>query len=286
MTGSLDASGVLDARKFEIAIRKLADSLGYGADRSPYLGSGTEYVQSRLYQAGDPVRSIDWRITARTGKPFVKEYETPKRMPCYLLVDTSASMTITSCKRSKYEVAVQLAGGLAFASLDRASPVGLVGVGGRELRVEPSLAPDKVWQWLHQLRKFRYDEPTTVGSRVRELAPQLAERSLLITLSDFHDPDAVPALRLVGQRHECVAVHLIDPAERGVRGAGFLRAGEAETGRTLVGHGRRVWTDPDAVAGQLRRGGVDHLLVPTERPFVAHVRNFFVTRGRLGRGAR
>lgn len=286
MLGVLDSLNVHEARKFQFAVRKLADSLGYGMDRSPYLGSGTEYVQSRLYQSGDPVRSIDWRITARTGKPFVKEYETPKRMPCYLLVDTSASMTISSVKRSKYEVAVLLAGGLAFASLDRASPVGMVGVGGRELRVEPSLAPDKVWLWLHQLRRFRYDEPTAVGRRIRELAPRLSQRSLLVAISDFHDPDAVPALKLLAQRHECVALHVMDPAETGLKGGGLIRAREAETGRTLVARSRRVWIDPADVSGPLRKAGVDHFLIPTDQPFAADVRNFFASRGRLGQGAR
>lgn len=286
MDGTLDTADRLDARQFLIAVKKLADALAYGTDRSPFLGSGIEYAQSRPYQPGDPVRAIDWRVTARTGKPFVKEYEAPKQLPCYLLIDTSASMTVASVKRSKYAAAIHIAGGLAFACLDRVSPVGVVGVGGRDLRMEPSLSRAQVLQWLHAFRRFRFDEPTTLGRRVVELAPTLPNRCLVIALTDLHDEAAVPALKLLAQRHDVAVIRLQDPAETGVRGAGFLRAGEAETGRVFVTRGGAAWADPEATARQLKRAGVDHLLVRTDRPFVADLRNFLKGRNVLGRGRR
>jgi uncharacterized protein (DUF58 family) len=284
--GYLDTCDRLDNRQFLLAVKRLADSLSYGTDRSPFLGAGIEFVQSRPYQWGDPVRAIDWRVTARTGRVHVKEYEAPKRMPCYLLLDTSASMTVGAHPRTKYATAVHVAGGLAFACLERVSPVGVVGVGGRGLRVEPSLSADQVMQWLHRLRHFRYDETTAIGARITELAPTLSSRSLVVLLSDLHDPDALPALRLLAQRHDCVVLQLRDPAERGLRGAGFLRAREAETGRAFVGRGRRLWLDHETVATQLRRAGIDHLLIDVDTPFVPRLRHFCRSRGLLGRGAR
>jgi uncharacterized protein (DUF58 family) len=284
--GYLPTCDTLDSRQFVLAVKKLADSLSYGTDHSPFRGSGVEFVQSRPYQGGDPVRAIDWRVTGRTGKIHVKEFETPKRLPCFLLVDTSASMTVSSQRRSKYAVAVHVAGGLAFACLDRVSPVGVVGLGSRDFRIEPSLSRDQVWQWLHRLRRFHYNETTAAGPRVAELAASLAHRAVVIVLSDLHDPTALPALKQLAQRHDCVVLQFADPAEKGLRGAGFLRAREAETGRAFVTLSRRPWLDPEAVADALKHAGIDHLRIETDQPFVHTLRQFFKSRGLLGRGAR
>lgn len=286
MEGRIESHAILDARQFHLAVKRLADSLGYGTDRSPFLGSGLEYVQSRLYQYGDPIKSIDWRVTARTRKIHVKEYEAPKRLPVYLLVDTSASMTVSSHGRSKYETAVFLAGGLALASLDKVSPVGLLGVGGRGLHVRPSLSKDQVLQWLHKLRTYRYDEPTTLASRLAELIPSLAQRALVVVLSDLHDPGALPAIKRMGQQHDCAVLQLRDPAEGVLRGVGFVRAREAETGRAFVLRGRAAGLDAEAIGRDLKRAGIDHLRIDTDRPFVSRVRQFFRARNLLGRGAR
>jgi uncharacterized protein (DUF58 family) len=284
--GRIEHHHVLSARQFFIAIKRLADSLSYGMDHSPFLGSGVEYVQSRPYQYGDPIKLIDWRVTARTRKVHVKEYEAPKRMPVYLLVDTSASMTISSHHPSKYETAVFLAGGLALACLDRISPVGVLGVGSQGLHVRPSMSRDQVLEWLHRLRRFRYDETTSLGSRLIELSPSLSQRVLVIVLSDMHDPRAVPALKRLAQEHDCAVLQLRDPAEDRLRGVGFVRAAEAETGRGLLVRGRIRGALSGNVEEQLKKAGIDYLLIPTDQPYVSRVRQFFKLRNLLGRGAR
>ena len=286
MEGYLSDSDTLNARQFRIAIKRLADSLSYGTDSSPFLGSGIEYVQSRQYMWGDPIRQIDWRVVARTRKLFVKECEAPKRMPCYLLLDTSASMTVSSQSRSKYTTAVHIAGGLALACLDRISPVGVLSVGSRNLRDDPSLSRHQVMEWLHRLRRFRYDETTQLGRRVSELGPTLKSRALVIVLSDLHDPEAISALKLLAQQHDCVVLQLRDPAERNLRGAGILRGQEAETKQAFVSHSRGTWLDQSVIDRELKRGGVDHLLIDTDKSFVQRLRHFFESRGLLGKGAR
>jgi uncharacterized protein (DUF58 family) len=284
--GNLDTLEVMDSRRFLVTVRRLADSFNYGTDRSPYLGSGLEFVQSRPYQPGDSVRTIDWRVTARTGRIYVKEYEAPKRMPCYLMLDTSASMTIGSDHPTKYGVALAIAGGIALACLDRAMPVGLIGAGERDIRIDPSLARDNVLEWVYRLRRFRFDERTTLARRIVEFGNRLASRSLVVILSDLHDDTAINALRLLAQRHDCVVLQLRDRAELGLPGAGLLFAREAETGHSFVTRGRRSWIDQERLDRELKRSRIDHLIVDTDQPYAHRLRNFFRSRDVLGRGTR
>ncbi|MCP4191009.1 MAG: DUF58 domain-containing protein [Planctomycetaceae bacterium] len=286
MKGYIREHHSLDSRQFTIAVKRLADNLSYGTDSSPYRGAGLEYVQSRPYVAGDPIKAIDWRVTARTGKIFIKEYETPKRLPAYLLVDTSASMMLGSATRTKYEHSLFVAGGLALACLDRVSPVGVMSVGSRVFHVQPSLSKPQVMQWLHHLRHFRYDEKTTLSRRIVELGPSLKNRALVVVLSDMHDPAGLDSLKRLAQEHDCVVIQFQDPAETGLQGAGLIRAQEAETGRTFVTHGRAKWLDQTKLESGLKRAGIDHLLIRTDQPYAHTLRNFFQSRNLLGRGAR
>jgi len=286
LQGHLDELGLPDARRFEIAVRRLADSLAHGTDRSPWLGSGLEYAQSRPYEPGDSVRTIDWRVTARTGRFFVKQYEAQKCMPVQIVLDTSASMTASSTPLSKYALGLFLAGGLALACLERASPVGLVGAGSGGFLSRPSLSKGRILEWLLRLKSFRYDERTELAARLAELSARLKQRTLVIVLSDLHDPRALASLKLLAQRHDLVALHLIDPAELALRGAGLFFAREAESGRVFATHGRRAHADPAALGAELALAGIDHLQLSTEREYVYAVRRFFAARGGLARRAR
>jgi uncharacterized protein (DUF58 family) len=275
----------LAARKFVIAIKRLADDLTYGLDGSRFLGSGIDYVQSRLYQHGDSIKSIDWRVTARSTKVHVKEYEAQRRIPAWFLIDTSASMVVSSLRVSKYELALQCAGGLALACLDRTSPVGVIGCGQRDVRVPPSLAKDQVLQWLLRLRRHAYTETTQLVRRIDELRPTLGSRSIVIVCSDLHEPGALHALALLAQQHEVAVLQFQDPAELLLPAAGFVRARDAEGGRAFVARGRRPLLSQDRIEAELRKGGIGHLTIRTDQPFVHRLRHFFRSRG-LGRGAR
>ncbi len=107
-----------------MVVRRLADDLAFGTDDSLFVGSGLEYAQSRPYEPGDPVKQLDWRISAKTGKAFVKQYESLRRIAMYLVVDTSSSMSVSSGPLSKHDLAIWIAAALGLVAHRRLSPVG------------------------------------------------------------------------------------------------------------------------------------------------------------------
>ena len=269
---------------FDIVIRRLADDLAFGSDTSRLVGSGLEYASSRPYIPGDSVRLLNWRLTARTGRAFVREYEALKRTNAYIVVDTSASMSVASAARTKHDLAVWIASALGLIAQRRMSPVAVVGAGERRVPLAASLSRNDLWNALEPLRAHDFAERTELGARLRETAARAARASLFVVLSDLHDPDAVPAITQAAQKHDVCVLHLLDPAETAPLRAGFFRGREAETGRVFLGSGATRLADPDRVAAELLRSGADSLRLVTDRPFVPPLRQFLGSRGMFTRG--
>ncbi|MDX1947305.1 MAG: DUF58 domain-containing protein [Pirellulaceae bacterium] len=269
-------------RQFEFEIKRLADSLSFGGDPSRFLGSGLEYAQSRPYEPGDPVKLIDWRATARTGKPFVKEYEAARQVPIYLAVDTSASMCVSSVERSKYYWAVRLAAGIGLAGLERMSPVGVLAGGERDLRITPTLSSQTILQWAENLRQFDFRERTSLSARLRTLAASLKSRSIVFVLSDLHDEGTLATLELLATNHELVVLWLQDPAEAKLPFGGIFRAREAETGAKAVLHGRTRLGIASRIRESLVQSGIEFLHLPIDEPILPRVRYFLKHRKSLG----
>jgi hypothetical protein len=125
-----------------------------------------------------------------------------------------------------------------------------------------------------------------VGESIRHLTTICESRSLVFLISDLHDPDAIPALRLMAQNHDCVVLQLRDPAERGRLRGGIFRGQEAETGHAFVGHGRARWFDEAEMVHLLHGSGIDHVLLSTDANFLPYLRDFLRRRDCLGRGTR
>lgn len=269
-------------RQFEFEIKRLADSLSFGGDPSRYLGSGLEYAQSRPYEPGDPVKLIDWRVTARTGKPYVKEYEATRQVPIHLVVDTSSSMCVGSQEQNKYYWAVRLAAGIGLAGLERMSPVGVLAGGERDLRITPTLSSQTIMQWAENLRQFDFRERTLLSSRLRTLAASLKERSIVFVLSDLHEPDAIAALELLAAKHELIVLWLQDPTEAKLPRGGIFRAREAETGLRSTLTGSSALTAAARIKEALVQSAIEFLHLPIDEPILPRVRYFLKHRKSLG----
>ena len=269
-------------RQFEFEVKRLADSLSFGGDPSRYLGSGLEYAQSRPYEPGDPIKLMDWRVTARVGKPYVKEYEASRQVPLYLCVDTSASMCVGSVEQGKYYWAVRLAAGLALAGLERMSPVGVISGGERDLRITPTLSAPTVMQWSEGLRQYDFRERTQLSTRLRSLAASLKARSVVCLFSDLHDPEALSALELLNASHEVIVFWLQDPAEAKLPRGGIFRTREAETGHRAVLNGRTPLDNVDRIRESLVQSGIEFLHIPVDQPVLPRVRYFLKHRKSLG----
>lgn len=275
---------------FEMVVRRLADDLAFGTDTSLFTGSGLEYAQSRPYEPGDPIKQIDWKLTARAQRTYIKEYEALKRTGVYILLDTSASMSVASTALSKHDLAIWLASAIGVLAQRRLSPCGVIGAGERTTRFEPSLLRSDLWQAIEPLRRGVHAEGTNLGVRLEELTMRAQRSSILVVLSDLHDPQALPAIRHAAQRHDVIVIELRDPAERGHLRAGFFRAREAETGHDFVGHGRLRWrsNNPDLAEEDtgrlLARAGATWLRLETDQQFVPPLRHFLAQRAQAGGG--
>ncbi|CAN5846642.1 hypothetical protein BH11PLA1_BH11PLA1_14420 [soil metagenome] len=266
----------LAAERFHLLARKLADELTYGTDPSRFTGPGVDYAQTRMMQLGDAVRSIDWRVTARTGRLHVKDYEASKRLGVYLLVDTSASMAASSTEVSKHDVAVWCAAVLAQLALNRRSPVCVISCAERDLPAAPSSTRAQVTAWIEALRRRSFVERTRLADAVRRVETLAKHRAMVVVISDLHDPEAAGAIARLGQRHDVIVIQPRDPAEGGELGAGFVRGGEAETGALfLATAGQRFGGRGGAGSASgatLVGAGLDHVVLRTDMPVMPALR--------------
>ncbi len=272
--------------QFVITARRLASGLAPGSDASSRVASGLEYAESRPYQAGDSVRRLDWRQTARRGHPYTRDYEALKRLPVFLVVDTSASMAAGSTRISKLDAGVWLATVLGLASLNRMSPVAVIDAGEGGFASKPSLRSSDLWLALGHLGSRVGGSGTDIAAALRRVQARAPSTSMVVVLSDFHDPLAIDAMSRCAVQHDTLALHLTDPAEASPIRAGFMPAREAETGVAFLARSGTVWTRNESIRAAFLRNGCDYLRIEPHRPFLAPLRAFLSSRTGFSRRAR
>jgi uncharacterized protein (DUF58 family) len=246
-------------QRIQLRTRQLVSSALQGAYRSSFRGSGIEFDEVRPYLPGDDVRSIDWKVTARTGEPFIKTYVEDRTLVLQLVVDTSRSMAFGSAEKSKREAAAEVAALMALVAARNQDQVGLV-----LFDQEPGLhlAPKKgQGHVLRVIREALAAQPLGHASRLSSVLEDqvrhLKRNALVLVVSDFlgleDDPyDAV--LKRLARRHDVIAIRIFDPLEEALPEAGCIELEGIEDGRTVeVDSGSRRVREAWAAAARERR---------------------------------
>ena len=228
-------------RRLEIRTRKLVDHLVAGAYHSVFKGRGIEFHEVREYLPEDDARSIDWNVTARFARPFVKQYVEERELSVMLLVDISASGDFGSRGRSKNEQAAELAALLAFSAIRNNDRVGLL-----MFTSEPEVYLPMRKGHRHALRVIREllagerrRRQTDLGSALRRTLRILPRRAVIFLISDFLDSGYEKPLAVASYRHDLVAVRIADPMELDMPPPpGLLSLEDAESGRIIAFNGR------------------------------------------------
>jgi uncharacterized protein (DUF58 family) len=287
-------------RQLEIRTRRMVDDSMAGAYHSVFKGRGMDFDEVREYSPGDEVRTIDWNVTARAGRAFVKKFTEERELTLFLVVDISASGNFGSGAMAKRDLAAEIASVLAFSAIRNSDKVGLILYTDR---IERYLPPKKGRRHvLRVVRDILFHEPQGVGTdSVKALDVVnhvLHRRAVVFLISDFEtsgDPSVARAalrraVRQTNRRHDLIAVHVEDPREKELPNVGIIALEDAETGeiielntaRTAVRKrfSKLALERSERLRNDLRAEGVDIVQLRTDAPYIPALQRFFKARGR------
>ena len=292
---------ILDkVRRIEITTSRLVNDFFAGAYHSAFKGRGMEFDQVREYQIGDDIRTIDWNVTARTGKAHVKQYVEERELSVMILVDASASSRFASAGMLKNQLAAELAAVLAFAAIRNNDKVGLLIFTDQvELFIAPRKGKSHV---LRVIREVLYFEPKSKGTNIPAALEYfirvIKRRCVGFLISDFFEtalqkPTGNPqlegkSLNLANNYHDLITVTLNDPRDSSLPECGLIQMRDAETGQLkLVDTSDvsvRSWYQHKAQERLNERNrlfgktGVDHIDLTTNEPYISSLVEFFAGR--------
>ena len=287
-------------RRIDLRTRRLVDEQLAGHYHSVFRGRGIDFDSVREYVPGDEVRTIDWNVTARAGRPFVKQFREERELVVWLLVDVSASGDFGSGATTKRELAAELACVLALSAVRNNDKVGLLMFTDRiEVRVPPAKGRRHAMRVVREILACRpQGRRTDLAGALECVGRDALRRAVVFLLSDFELPDdggvtlakLERAARPVGARHDVVAFEVRDPHERELPALGLVTVEDAETGEVVtIDTGRRrvrerfaaLATRRDAdMRRALRRLRIETLPLDTNRPYLPALLGFFEARER------
>ncbi len=274
-------------RRLEIRTKGLVSNSFGGEYHSAFKGQGMEFAEVRPYQFGDPIKNIDWNVSARYGDTFVKIFEEEREQTVLLAVDISGSGDFGSSGKFKREIAAEICGIVAFSAIQNNDKVGLLLFSDQiELFVPPKKGRRHVLRLIRDL--YAHDRSSTrtdLSLALVHILRVLKRRSVVLLVSDFMDDNYEAELRAVSRRHDCVGVHLLDPREVELPRVGLLELTDAETGESIfvdtsIDSVRSIFAknarakQSDVVATLLRTR-VDRIAVHTHEDCVQPLMQFF-----------
>ncbi len=275
-------------RKIEIKARKLSRNIFAGEYHSQFKGRGMAFSEVREYQPGDDVRSIDWNVTARLNKPYIKVFEEERELTVMLLVDVSGSRHFGTQSQMKRDMMAEVAATLAFSTIANNDKVGVIFFSDKIEKFIP--AKKGKTHVLHIIRELLSFEPTSTGTDVAQALQYFSNAQkrhcTAFLISDFiGSGDMYKPLMIASNRHEVNAIQIYDRREAELPNIGLVKFHDAETGNdlwvdTAIASVRnqygQAWRDNQNEIQQLfTRTGVDYVSVRTDEDYVKALMGLF-----------
>lgn len=278
-------------RRIEIKTRGLSHNIFAGQYHSAFKGRGMSFSEVREYQYGDDVRDIDWNVTARFNKPFVKVFEEERELTVMLLVDVSQSLDFGTVRQTKRDMLTEIAATLAFAAIQNNDKIGVIFFSDR---IEKFIPPQKGRKHiLYIIRELLDFEPISNGTDINVplefLTNALKKRCTAFLLSDFiAKHNYKNALTIANRKHDVVAIQVYDRRLVELPRVGLMKVRDAESGVELyidtssssVQKAQREWwrENSNAVSEILKKSRVDSVSVRTDQDYVKALLTLFAQR--------
>ncbi len=219
-------------RLIDIKSKYLANEVFSGEYESAFRGRGMEFEEVREYQIGDDIRSIDWNVTARMEKPFVKVFREERELSVFFMVDASASQGFGSGGKQKREVCAEIAALLAYAALRSNDKIGLI-IFTEEVEkyIPPKKGSGHVWQVIKEILSFEAKgKQTNLKGALEFAAKAVSRRSVCFLLSDFLAENYEQGLGIASRKHDVIALAMSDALEENIPPLGWMQFKDLETG--------------------------------------------------------
>lgn len=278
-------------RKIEIKARGLSNNIFAGEYHSAFKGRGMAFSEVREYQYGDDVRDIDWNVTARLDKAYVKVFEEERELTVILMVDVSGSLDFGSACMTKRQMVAEIGATLAFSAIENNDKIGVIFFTDKiEKFIPPKKGRKHILLIIRELLGFRPESRRTdIGKAVEFMTNALKKRCTAFILSDFFDrEDFSRQLTIANRRHDVVALQVYDQRLVELPDVGLIKVRDAETGgetyvdtssgRVRQAHHENWIRGQAALRDTFMRANVDNISVRTDEDYVKALMNLFKRR--------